>query len=215
MRHVRNVRLRPLLVVVGVVVWLTATATPAHAKGAVAVTVSGPGIADVRLTYTERAGDVDLDALTEAASFYPLVFGTDGPPLPLAGGAPAGELGPRYVLSFDLGESRVIEYAYPFAAAGPYVEMPPGQQVYEIPVAPGWLRVDSSLRSGLVTLGAAGPPPAADASPAAAVTAASATAAWGGPGLIAVGALAVGVALVAGWLWMRRRSPRTAEPAAT
>ncbi len=147
---------RSICVVVLAVLAMVATTSPATAKGPTDVVVSGPGIDDVHLTYTERA-DVDSGTLGDASRLYDMWSpGQLGPSPDLS----ADELGPRYVLTWsgdphsrETGKDLVVQHAYPFAEGGAWVEFPPDQELWGAPLAAGWVQTPK-LTAELVELGA-------------------------------------------------------------
>lgn len=136
---------------------MASTTTPATAKGPTDVDVSGPGVDDVHLTYTEPVDDVDSGTIGEASRLYDMWDpGGLGPAPDLS----AAELGPRYILTWsgdphsgETGEELVLQYAYPFAEGGAWVEFPPDQQLWGSPIAAGWVQ-SPRLKAELVELGA-------------------------------------------------------------
>lgn len=111
----------------------------AVAKGPTDVAVEGPGV-DRQLTYTRRAGDVDIGMLGQAARIYELWTGRG-----LAAEPPMtpDELGPEFVLTWTVGGAEwLVQHAYPFAEGGAWVRQPSG-----------WARTPA-LTEALVELGA-------------------------------------------------------------
>jgi hypothetical protein len=148
--------LRAACVVVLPVLALAGTTPAAQAKGPTDVMVSGPGVDDVQLTYTEPIDDVDPGTLGDASRLYDMWSpGHLGPAPDLS----EDDLGPSYVLTWsgdphgDGNEDVVVQHAYPFAEGGAWVEFPPGQELYGAPIAAGWVRTPR-LRAELVELGA-------------------------------------------------------------
>jgi hypothetical protein len=116
-----------MAVVAAAVVWVPTTAS---AKGARDAILRGPGV--------EANGTVKLDpdqamALSIATNVYSALE-NEGPnraALILAG-KPKGDLGPRYVVTFNLfadgdGTKSVRQRLYPFAEGGPVSYLPAGQ----------------------------------------------------------------------------------------
>ena len=129
---------------------------PVHAKGPTDVDVSGPGVDDVHLTFTER-DDVDSGTLGDASRLYDMWSPGQ---LGIAPDLSADELGPRYVLTWsgdphsrETGEDLVVQHAYPFAEGGAWVEFPPDQELWGSPLAAGWVQTPK-LTAELVELGA-------------------------------------------------------------
>lgn len=106
-------------VVLAVITTLGLAVAPAFAKGPTAATVEGPGIDGRQLVLPE--GDyAELGRLTEVTGFWN-VFNDQGlaaePPVPEA------ELGPRYIVRWQLGASWVETFVYPFAST-PAMQLP-------------------------------------------------------------------------------------------
>lgn len=109
---------------------------PAAVKGATDVVVSGPGVDDVHLAWTRRAGDVDVMTLADASGLY-LVYGASPP-------FDEDELGPRYQLEWATSALPLsTSYAYPFS-----------RRAWVRHAAGGWARGGPQLRRQLVALGA-------------------------------------------------------------
>jgi hypothetical protein len=189
-------------------------AGPAVAKGVTSVTVSGPGIDDLRLGFTRRTDDVDVGTLSEATAVHG-IFGdgqfVDRPDLTTA------ELGPRYVLTWYQAEGVMVEsHVYPFAAGGAWAEVPSGQRLWGEPLATGWWHGGTALQQQLVTLGAPEPAEAGDVpeGPTGAVGAVTPSAPAPQPRvtLVAGSAAVVVLAVLGGSVWWlrRRRGPRPA-----
>ncbi len=130
---------------------LAATASPAVAKGPTDVHVSGPGV-DAAFGWTERGGDIDVGTLSEAAL---ISHHWDGSRLAPSPPLTAGQLGPRYVLTWTIGgrSQWAVQHAYPFAEGGAWVHF------LSLPVEGpgGWVRTPA-LRKQLVALGAGAEP---------------------------------------------------------
>jgi hypothetical protein len=211
--------LRAACVVVLPVLALAGTTPAAQAKGPTDVMVSGPGVDDVQLTYTEPIDDVDSGSLGEASRLYDMWSPGLLEPAP---DLTEDELGPRYVLTWsgdphsgETGKDLVVQHAYPFAEGGAWVEFPRDQELWGAPIAEGWIQTPR-LTAELVELGAvddaaepavavepeAGPvTSAAEASPAEDDSSSSyGVGIWTGAALAV--ALATGVVL----LWRRRLS---------
>ena len=135
---------------VAVLVLLAGTASPAVAKGPQEVAVSGPGVDTTMNYYTKSVADVDMGSLGEAVRIFD-VYGTYRPePTP---GVAKEALGARYVLTWDMGDHDLVQYAYPFAEGGAWVHFLPGQKLFGKPVADGWSSAPA-LTEELVALGA-------------------------------------------------------------
>ena len=190
-------------------------ASPALAKGATSVTVSGPGIDERTVGFPRRTDDVDVGSLAGASNIYGIwgdgQFG-DRPDLT------ADELGPRYVLTWYEADARmVVSHVYPFAEGGAWAEVPDGQRLWGEPVETGWWHGGSELSRQLTELGATAPAAAVTDDTAGTDQAAGAigTPAPTGPSssglsLVTTGsAVLAGLALLAGSVWWlrRRRTP--------
>jgi hypothetical protein len=196
---------------------MTLIASPALAKGAESVTLTGPGIGrPIKLDTT------DTGLLGRAMTQTGLWWSTRGDrPLPLEG-PPPGELGPGYTLTWILyGEDVVIrQVVYPFAQGGVVVHTPIQEWVRGRAEGAGWFDAPA-LQTTLARLGVplGGGSSASDAlhetagrSPGRRAAAAPLYFAVVSLGLVA----ALAVALVAGRA-LRRRTQRqrvvlTAEP---
>lgn len=131
-------------------VLLAATASPAVAKGPTDVTVSGPGV-DTAVSWTDRAGDVDVGSLADAARIGRHWDGSGLAPSPRL---TADQLGPRYLLTWTAGGGPwAVQHAYPFAEGGAWVRF------LSVPAGGpgGWTRAPG-LQDQLVRLGAAAQP---------------------------------------------------------
>lgn len=149
-------------VVVLVVLALVGTVPSSQAKGPTDVVVSGPGIDDVHLTFTEPVNDVDSGTLSDAAQVFDMWSPAQLGPAP---DLSADQLGPKYVLTWSGGEyggadgaDTVVQHAYPFAEGGGWVRFLPGQELWGEPVAAGWVQAPR-LQAELVELGASAESP--------------------------------------------------------
>lgn len=192
---------------------LLATAIPAAAKGADEARITGPGLSKPIVVTGEghpgRSGN--LSWLSGATGFFdalvanatPVVGGTTSGPKPLKT-TPNAPLGPRYVVSYRVpalqpngADGFVRQDIYPYAAGGPVIYTPAGQQVYnDKATVAGWACGGSDLLALLNTLGvpktAARPAPRFDV-----ITAPNLT--------VVTVVLALMLILVGVLLWMRRR----------
>ena len=218
------------LLVAGLAAALLALPAAAGAKGASGATVQGQGLAGpVTLRGDGESGSgTRLGSLADGAGFFPAAYGQE--PDPMLPGRPAGDLGPRYVITWvvpgpDGRNDLVRQDAYPFPAkGGPFTYMRPGQRFMGGETTRGgWYPADEVLRSVLVALGvprtrpastaapattSAGPKPAV-ASPAQQPAAAKAKATVAGvPGGAVVALVALALAGAAA-LGLRRRSRRS------
>lgn len=135
--------LRILAVVLTIGAVSVTFADVAAAKGAQVVTITGPGI-DGRLRLDNLhdqpgvAGPNDLGNATGA-----LLFAAGEPNAAIEAKRPAGALGPRYRVTYDVlvGENTtkpLRQDVYPFAKAGFVVFTPPGQRVFAKQARTGW-----------------------------------------------------------------------------
>jgi hypothetical protein len=76
-----------------------------------------------------------------------------------------GNLGPRYTVTYTLpgpGTSTVRQYVFPYAAPGPVVHMPPGQQFWSTnATVGGWHVAGARLKTVLIDVGLPETPPSA------------------------------------------------------
>jgi hypothetical protein len=119
----------PLLAVV--VALVAGPAGPATAKGAESVTITGPDIPAARPLELSARTDPDTFGRLDTGLYDALDAG--GPPL--AAVQPAGKLGTRHVLTWQLhvgpgGPTPVRQDLYLSAAGGPLAYTPPGQFVW-------------------------------------------------------------------------------------
>jgi hypothetical protein len=215
---------RSICVVVLTVLALAGTVPAGQAKGPTDVVVSGPGVDDVHLTYTEPIDDVDAGTLGDVSQLYDVWSpGKLGPAPDLS----ADQLGPRYVLNWsgdphgDGNDDIVVQHAYPFAEGGAWIEFLPGQEMYGAPIASGWVQAPR-LRTEMVELGAVEESP----EPAVATTEAAAAPGDAGPSGqdsgssgtsydVAVPAgILLAIALIGGVLVVRHRGRHRTEPSA-
>jgi hypothetical protein len=130
----------------------------ATAKGPVSASISGPGAA--RALAVSGNGEMPgnpLGTLTTAGGFFAQMFG-QVPDLTLKA-RPKGTLGPRYTVVYVVPgpnniESRVVQFAYPYAKPVALTYMKPGQLFWDGRKAHGgWFRANASLRKVLVQAG--------------------------------------------------------------
>lgn len=199
------------LVLIGVLaVFMLGVAAPALAKGASSATIEGPGIAIAILIE-----DGNLAQLVEASGFWQLLYGTENPSN--TGGrilshAPEGEHGPRYVVTWYLGDEPYPAQfdVYPLAVAGPLVHVAEGTVggYFGIDTVPGgWFAADPILTELLVGYGVsmsiAKPASTPDVSSPAAPDAGSQRSR-----MAVAAAIGTGVVLAAGGVWAMGRRPR-------
>jgi hypothetical protein len=151
--------LRAITVAAGVAVVVVALAgSPAVAKGPRSATIDGPGL-DAPIVDPE-AGLSKLPALS--GLYGPL---WDDPSVPLVDQPPTRDLGPAYVITWDLGEyvdeagrssgspDLVRQTFYPYAVGSPLVHTEAGQPFYGEETSGGWYVGAHALRDMLVDLG--------------------------------------------------------------
>lgn len=181
----------------------------ALAKGPIEASIDGPGL-DSPITF---GGSWNEDAMAphqplmqfaEAAGFFPAVFRRE--PDPMLSRRPAGELGPRYVVTYRVpgpnGEEDVLyQHLYPYAKPALVSYMEPGQTVFGgQKTNGGWFVALPQLKETLVSAGLpASSPTGADGSPFP----------WTIVGALAVLAAAVGLGSAAFVAIRRRPHPAT------
>ena len=129
----------------------------ASAKGASAASITGPGLGKT-LTVGgdgETTGNT-LGNLGQSAGFFPAVFART--PDPMTDERPAGKLGPRYRIVWTVpgpnGDSKITQYAYPYAQPQPVTFMKPGQSFWDGQhTRGGWYVGDSQLSASLFAVG--------------------------------------------------------------
>ena len=146
----------------------------ALAKGASEASVTGPGLA-APLVFTgygpsNDPADEPADAgaglakLSTESGIYASIFeeapGIDNAPSSgtLAKKAPAGDLGPRYTLTYTFPVSEqeanyIVQHVYPYAERSPLTYTPPGQAIFGRKVREGWLAAGTGLKDLLVDAG--------------------------------------------------------------
>jgi hypothetical protein len=155
------------------VVVTLALAPAALAKGPVEASLAGPGLG-TPLGFGGWDGSAADEAraplmrFVEAAGFFPGAFAMT--PDPMLDARPRGELGPRYVATYDLGsgpdggENIVVQDVYPYAKPAPVTYMAPGQPFYGGRESRGGWFVAPALRDVLVAAGLPPTPPVDDGS---------------------------------------------------
>lgn len=134
-------------------------APAALAKGPSAATITGPGLASPLKVdgYGEGDTTTPLGILVSEAGFFPQVFGQS--PSPLLRSRPAGTLGSRYVVTYEVpGPSsdgdRIRQDLYPYASSGVVSYMEPNQLFWGGQhTVGGWMRGTPGLRAKLVAAG--------------------------------------------------------------
>jgi hypothetical protein len=134
---------RVLLVALAAGALVVVAADAASAKGAQVVTITGPGLSQpLRLDNLHDQpglpGPNDVGNATAA-----LLFAAGDPSTAITVHRPAGPLGPRYRVTFQVmvgaNETKPLRQdIYPFARAGFVVHTPLGQRVFDRKVRAGW-----------------------------------------------------------------------------
>lgn len=143
------------------------TATSALAKGASEATITGPGLGDgITLAGEGQLGGERLMQLAEAAGFFPALFRTT--PNPMRTARPAGELGPRYTVAYQLPGpdghlAELRQDLYPYAKPDPVTYVKSGEPYWATEeTVGGWYIASSTLKEQLVALGLPRLPPTDD-----------------------------------------------------
>ena len=180
------------------------TATSALAKGASEATITGPGLGDgITLAGEGQLGGERLMQLAEAAGFFPALFRTT--PNPMRTARPAGELGPRYTVAYQLPGpdghlAELRQDLYPYAKPDPVTYVKSGEPYWATEeTVGGWYIASSTLKEQLVALGLPRLPPTDDG---------ASDVPW--PVLGAGGLIVVALAGVALFLLRTRPRPATA-----
>jgi hypothetical protein len=151
-------RMLLLVAALGVSLMLAGSAS---AKGPIAATITGPGLASpLKLSYRSVESRDVMAKLTSDGDFFRQAF-TSMPARPGARRPPAGSLGPRYLVVYTVpgprGNSLLRQHLYPYASAGAVTFMPRGQRFWgTYRTRGGWSRSSPALAATLV---AAGLPP--------------------------------------------------------
>jgi hypothetical protein len=130
----------------------------AFGKGASEATIVGPGLdRPITLAGEGQAGGEVLMGIAEAAGFFPAVFTQT--PDPMLDERPAGELGPRYTITYVMpGPNNelddLVQSFYPYASPSPVSYVEPGQRFWTTEqTRGGWYVASSSLKDQLVAAG--------------------------------------------------------------
>ena len=145
--------------VVAAVAFLAALgATSALAKGASEAMITGPGLGGgINLAGEGQAGGGELMQIAEDAGFFPSVFATT--PNPMLSKRPAGELGPRYTITYTMPgpngvTDQLVQDLYPYAHPTPVTYMPSGQGYFGTEkTVGGWYVASTMLTNELVAAG--------------------------------------------------------------
>lgn len=216
-------RLRGLAVAAVAGLIVAVVATPASAKGADQATITGPGLAKPIVVGGdgEPGSTEGLGQLSEGGGLYTAVFGPDsGMGQPLTEKAPAGDLGPKYQISFRIPGGNpqpdvLKQDLYPMAPNGPVTYTAPGQVVFDGRSHGGWYQGPASLVAVLKQLGVPIGAPLSELSPATSGPATSAAdvssgadvAPSGTPWMLIAGIIAAVLVVTAGaTLLIRRRA---------
>lgn len=156
-----NVRTRVLLVV-SVLAMSLVLAGAATAKGPVAATITGPGLATpLKLSYRNAESRSAMGKLTSDGNFFGQAFTAFTGPSSTAR-RPAGALGLRYLVVYTVpgprGNSYLRQQLYPFADAGAVTFMAKGQRFWGTRrTRGGWSRGSQALTDTLVAAGLPAP----------------------------------------------------------
>jgi hypothetical protein len=149
------------------VVGILWTSPPAVAKGPSQGIITGPGLSEPITLREPGAATIgpDLAKVLEQSRFS--LSGSDGGRL---AHRPAGDLGPRYTITYDMTLSdrlsgTIVQYVYPYAEPLPITYMP-GRQTYwgTQETVGAWYAARTGLRQTLIDVGlpaSASPQPAA------------------------------------------------------
>lgn len=158
--------MRRALVMTAAVVALLIAAPPVQAKITGTASISGPGIVGGSGTGDDRTIRMDGAEYPFLARLYAGVDGSKRPP--------TDALGPRYTARFitrlPQGIPEVVQHLYPFAAEGPLIYTPPGQEAIGLRnrTAPsGWFTLRRKLLNELEARGLPETAPAPQQAPAA------------------------------------------------
>jgi hypothetical protein len=147
------------LALIGLVVSTLAFASASQAKGPAAATIDGPGTGGgVSLGGGGEPGNgVLLGTFTQQAGLFPALFRPT--PDPMLDSPPAGDLGPRYTVTYRLPgpsgtEDDIRQDLYPYAKGGPVTYTQAGQRFFETRTTRGgWYQASSALKDTLLKLG--------------------------------------------------------------
>lgn len=155
-----NMRTRILLFVSALGMSLV-LAGAASAKGPVAATITGPGLATpLKLSYRSAETSGAMGKLTSDGNFFGQAFTAFGPGT--SPRRPAGTLGPRYLVVYTVpgprGNSSLRQQLYPFADVGAVTFMKKGQRFWGTRrTRGGWSRGSPALTDSLVAAGLPAP----------------------------------------------------------
>jgi hypothetical protein len=152
---------RRILVLAVLAAALLTVPTTAWAKGASKGTVSGGGLASpITVSGEGEPGSGDLLArLAEQTGAYVAMYGEEAGSGTLVATKPAGNLGPRYLVTYSVpspagGEDAVKQDLYPFAHSGPVTFTAAGQHFMDgMATSGGWFEAPASLPETLAAIG--------------------------------------------------------------
>jgi hypothetical protein len=125
-------------------------ATNAAAKGPMDASLTGPGLNEPIEFAAWGAGSA-LWPLIRAAGLHRAAWGGRLPSEP-----PAGDLGPRYRLTYSLGphanDGRVVQEVYPYAQPQAVTYTAPGQPFYAMRTRGGWYVATSARARPLLSI---------------------------------------------------------------
>jgi hypothetical protein len=194
--------MKRLIAVMAAVAALAAlVSTSALAKGASEAMIAGPGLGGgISMDGEGQAGGGQLMQLAEEAGFFPSVFATT--PNPMLSKRPAGELGPRYTITYTMPgpngvRDTLVQDLYPYADPSPVTYTEPGQRYFGTEqTVGGWYVASTTLKDELVAAGL----------PASAPSTGGSALPWPSIGVISVAVLTLLAALGAVFLARRRWS---------
>jgi hypothetical protein len=160
-----------LAVMVGAAVLMTAS--PAQAKGADQVTITGPGISKpIVVGGNGEPGSAEgLGQLSDGSGLFVAMFGpSSSGAMTLTSVPPTGPLGPKYELVYRVPGANptpdmLKQDVYPLAAGGPVTFTAAGQAVLGTETTGGWYRASATFRPLLASLGVPGLSGAAETVP--------------------------------------------------
>jgi hypothetical protein len=158
------------------VVGILWTSPPAVAKGPSQGIITGPGLSEPITLREPGAATIgpDLAGVVEQSGFFVGLGGGDRDRLARR---PAGDLGPRYTITYsmtlsDRDSGTIVQYVYPYAEPLPITYMPAKQTYWGTKTVGAWYAARVGFRQTLIDVGlpaSASPQPAAgsDAGPSA------------------------------------------------
>jgi hypothetical protein len=134
----------------------------AAAKGPSGASISGPGLERTLTISGDGEGlGTQLGGLAMKSGFFAQMFGQT--PDPTLRTRPAGALGPRYTVVYDVPgpnsvQSRVVQRVYPFAKPVALTYMKSGQPFWQTDrTHGGWFRASLALKRILIRAGVPAP----------------------------------------------------------